>query len=150
MTSEGLGVWQFHHPRLRHRQQTPQLKLKLHKNTRQNKRNCQKLGTLQAIIERKTHHRKNHDVLTTHLRQHSPHTHNSPIGQNSRNCEQLCSGHPGRQKELDQHRPHVHPHLTWRPGVRLSDFTEAIRVSWIRRYAIECTDDHWAVVLHNY
>jgi hypothetical protein len=26
--------------------------------------------------------------------------------------------------------------------VRLSDFTEAIRVSWIRRYAVEGTDDH--------
>jgi hypothetical protein len=25
--------------------------------------------------------------------------------------------------------------------VRLADFTEAIRVSWIRRYSIECTDD---------
>jgi hypothetical protein len=31
--------------------------------------------------------------------------------------------------------------------VRLSHFTEAIRVSWIRRYAIECTDDHWADII---
>ena len=31
--------------------------------------------------------------------------------------------------------------------VRLTDFTEAIRVSWIRRYAIECTDDHWADII---
>ena len=31
--------------------------------------------------------------------------------------------------------------------VRLSDFTEAIRVSWIRRYAIERTDDHWADII---
>ena len=31
--------------------------------------------------------------------------------------------------------------------VRLADFTEAIRVSWIRRYAVECTDDHWADII---
>jgi hypothetical protein len=31
--------------------------------------------------------------------------------------------------------------------VRLSDFTKAIRVSWIRRYSIECTDDHWADII---
>ena len=31
--------------------------------------------------------------------------------------------------------------------VRLTDFTEALRVSWIRRYSIECTNDQWADII---
>ena len=31
--------------------------------------------------------------------------------------------------------------------IRLDDFTKAIKVSWIRRYAILNTQDHWADIL---
>ena len=31
--------------------------------------------------------------------------------------------------------------------VKLEDFTQAIKVSWIRRYAVQKTDDHWADII---
>ena len=29
--------------------------------------------------------------------------------------------------------------------VKLEDFTQAIKVSWVRRYAIQTTNDHWSL-----
>ena len=31
--------------------------------------------------------------------------------------------------------------------IKLEDFTQAIKVSWVRRYAVEATDDHWADII---
>ena len=31
--------------------------------------------------------------------------------------------------------------------IKLDDFIQAIKVSWIRRYCVELTDDHWADII---
>ena len=34
--------------------------------------------------------------------------------------------------------------------IRLADFTQAIKVSWIKRYSIDKLDDHWADIIDEY